>query len=118
MPIKIKKDIEKQVYTKEIIEYLILKYKKRIEIINKKQFKLLTLLKKLYFLSKIFLFKDHLYLYLFSKNLYRILDRSIEDANFKKLIKTEILKVPKGTFSEFLNLFNDLKNELCKKSLM
>ncbi len=118
MPLEIKKDIEKQGKTKEIIEYLILKYKKRIEIINKKKFTLFTLSKKLYILSKPYLFRDYLYLYLLRKNLYRILDRSIKEANFKKLIKNEILKAPKGTFSEFLNLFNDIIKELCKKSLM
>ena len=118
MPVKIKNDIEKQVKTKEIVESIILKYKKRIEIINQKRFKLFTLSKKLYILSKPYLFRDYLYLYLIKKNLYRILDRSIDEANSRNLIKTEILKVPKGTFSEFLNLFNDLKNEFCKKSLM
>jgi len=118
MPLEIKKDIEKQGKTKEIIEYLILKYKKRIEIINKKKFTLFMLSKKLYILSKPYLFRDYLYLYLLRKNLYRILDRSIKEANSKKLIKNEILKAPKGTFSEFLNLFNDIIKELCKKSLM
>lgn len=118
MPSEIIKDIEKQVKTKEIIEYLILKYKKRIGIINKKKFKLFTLSKKIYLLAKPYLFRDYLYLYLLRKNLYRILDRSIKEANFRKLINQEILKAPKGTFSEFVNLFNDIKRELLKKTLM
>jgi len=111
MPIKLKKDIEKQANNLEIIESLISKYKKRLLIRNKKWFNLFTISEKLFYVSKVFIFKDNLCLYLLIKKLYRILDRSIKDFNLRNLIKNEILKAPKGTFSEFVNLFNLIKKE-------
>jgi len=112
----IRKASNKKSNTLEIIEALILKSKSRIKKLNRKKYKLLRVPKILSPIYRIYVFKDNLYLYLLRNNLYRILDKSIKDPIVRELIKLEILKAPKGTFSEFICLFNDLKEELCRIS--
>ena len=112
----IKKVSNKKSNTLEIIEVLILKSKSRIKKLNRKKYKLLRLPKILSPIHRIYVFKDNFYLYLLRSNLYRILDKSIKAPIVRKLIKFEILKAPKGTFSEFVRLFNDLKEELYRIS--
>lgn len=100
------------------IEILVLKCNKRInKILTKNLYFALILNKKNKFL-KIANFLDFLCLNLLRKNLYRILDKSITEPSFRKLIKIEIFKVPTGTFSEFIILFNELKSEMEENSNM
>ncbi|MFX1303749.1 MAG: hypothetical protein ACFFBV_11080 [Promethearchaeota archaeon] len=108
----IKKGSNRKSNTLRRTEDLISKSKGRIQKLNRKNYKLLTLPKILRPIFKIYIFKDNLFLYLLRNNLYRILDKSIKDAKVRKLVKLEILKAPKGTFSEFICLFNNLKKEL------
>jgi len=61
--------------------------------------------------SRLFLFKDKLYLYLLKRNLYKFSDRNIKNTIYKKLVKLEFLKAPKGTITDFLKRFNELKEE-------
>ncbi len=112
MQTSIKKASNKKSNTLEIIEALISKSKGRIKKLNRKKCKILRLPKILSPIYRIYVFKDNLYLYLLRNNLYRILDKFIKDTVVRELIKLEILKAPKGTFSEFVRLFNDLKEEL------
>lgn len=64
--------------------------------------------------SGLFVFKYKLYLYLLKSNLYKFSDRNIKNTIFKKLVKLEFLKVPKRTITDFLKLFNELKEDLYK----
>ncbi|MFX0136040.1 MAG: hypothetical protein ACFFDN_20535 [Candidatus Hodarchaeota archaeon] len=112
----IEKANNKKSNTLEIIEALISKSKGRIKKLNRKKYQILRLPKILSHIYRIYVFKDNLYLYLLRNNLYRILDKSIKDPLVRELIKLEILKAPKGTFSEFVCLFNDLKEELYRIS--
>ena len=102
--------------TLERTEVLISKSKGRIKKLNIKKYKLLRLPEILIPRYRIYIFKDNLFLYLLRNKLYRILDNSIKDTKVRKLIKLEILKAPKGTFSEFICLFNDTKEELYRIS--
>ena len=63
---------------------------------------------------RIFVFKDKLYIYLLKSNLYKFSNRNIKHTIFKKLIKLEFFKAPKGTITVLLKLFNELKEELYK----
>ena len=114
--LNIRKHFKDQNNTLGIIESLILKYRRRLEILTRKNYKLFTFFKKISYISKLFVLTDNLYLYLLRNNLYRILDKIIKDANFRKLLKDEILKAPEGSFTEFVNLFNDIKKESYKLS--
>jgi len=113
---EISKDIKKQTSALEATEALILRCKRRIEINNSKKYKLDMYSKKLLSIFKIIYFLDNLYLNLLRNNLYRILNKSVIDSKVRKLVKLEILKAPEGTFSDFVKLYNDLKEEISKSS--
>lgn len=68
--------------------------------------------KKLQYLLKILPLKENVSLYLLRNILYRILNNSIKNSNIRKLVKKEILKAPRGTFSGFKQLFSEITNEL------
>ncbi len=61
---------------------------------------------KLRVISNLHVFSDVLCLYLLSSNLYRILNRSIKDANIRKLLKLEILETPE--FQEYCVRLNQI----------
>jgi len=79
---------------------------------SKKKVWILHFSKKLQFLLKILPLKENVSLYLLRNNLYRILNDSIKNSDIRKLVKKEILKAPRGTFSEFKRLFSEIINEL------
>jgi len=62
--------------------------------------------------SRSFLFKDKLYLFLLKSNLYKFSNRNIKNTIFRKLIKLEFIKASKGKLTDYLKLFNELKEEL------
>ena len=64
--------------------------------------------------SRLFLFTNKLYFYLLKRNLYKFSNRNIKDTIYKKLVKLEFLKTLKGTITDFLKLFIELKEELYK----
>lgn len=96
----------------ESIEEVIQKYENRINKTTIKKQELINISEKIIRLLKFYFFKDNLHLYLLRTHLYRILNKSILDPNLRKLVKSEILKAPKGTFSEFVKLYYELKGEL------
>jgi len=102
----IKTNLKKNFNTLEKINVLVLQNNRRIETINKRSYKLFRLSKKLRTISILFVFNDHLYLYLLRSNLYRILNRSIIVTNFRKSIKLEILKALE--FQEYCVCFNHI----------
>ena len=108
---KIKDSITKS-NTLDNIEAIILKYERRFKMLLRKRSWLLELSRKLCPTSKILFLKEDLYLYLLRNNLYRILNNSMKNTNIRKLVKKEILKAPKGTFSEFKRLYSEITNEL------
>jgi hypothetical protein len=55
---------------------------------------------------------EDLQLYLLRNLLYRILDNCITKTEIRKLIKKEILRAPEKTFSDFVHLYYQLKEEL------
>ena len=57
------------------------------------------------------LLKDNLQLYLLRNLLYRILNKCLTQDKIRKLVKMEILKAPERTFSEFIDLYNELRRE-------
>ncbi|MFX1391250.1 MAG: hypothetical protein ACFE9Z_14385 [Promethearchaeota archaeon] len=116
MTIKEKSNIIVEMKTVYHIEISVLKCKERIYKIKLKRTIIDRLKNKFNFSLMISYIVELFYLYLLRKNLYRILDKSIKEPNFRKLIKTEILKAPIGTFSEFFILFNDLKREIRENS--
>ena len=59
---------------------------------------------------------DNLYIYLLRNYIYKIVDEIIKEYNLRELIKEEILKVPITTFSEFLELYFELAEELTRIS--
>ncbi len=95
----------------KIIEAVLLKYKTRVLKKKRKKLKLLNYPIPLRNILRFTFFKDNIHLYLLRKIVYRILDRSIKDHNVRKLVKREILKSPEGTFSEFVKLYKELRNE-------
>ena len=99
-------NLKKNFNTLEEINVSVLQNNKRIETINKRSYQFYSLSIKLRAISILFVFNDILYLYLLRSNLYRILSRSIEVTNFRKLIKLEILKTPK--FQEYCVDFNHI----------
>ncbi len=94
------------------IEDLVSKYKNLEIEKSKKKAWTSHFSKKLQYFLKIFPVRVNVSLYLLRNNLYRILNNSIKNTNIRKLVKKEILKAPKGTFSEFKRLFSELTNEL------
>ena len=96
----------------EKVEDLVIRCK-NIEVeLSKKKVWILHFSKKLQFLLKILPLKENVSLYLLRNNLYRILNDSIKNSDIRKLVKKEILKAPRGTFSEFKRLFSEIINEL------
>ena len=95
----------------KIIEAVLLKYKTRVLKKKRKKLKLLNYPIPLRNILRFTFFKDNIHLHLLRKIVYRILDRSIKDHNVRKLVKREILKSPEGTFSEFVKLYKELRNE-------
>ena len=100
----------------EIIEKTVNKYKIRMAFKNMKTVKILLSSKKSKIILKISVFKDNLYIYLLKNYIYRILNKILKDSKSLELVKKEILKAPRGTFTNFLLLFNDLIEELQKTS--
>lgn len=100
----------------EIIEKKVIKYKIRITFKNKKKTKIIISSKKSKLFLKISLFKENLYIYLLRKYIYRILNNLLKDSKLSELIKEEILKAPRGTFKEFLELYYELTQEIQKTS--
>ena len=58
------------------------------------------------------LLEDNLYIYLLRNYIYKIIEEIIKEYNLQELIKDEILKVPITTFSEFLELYFELAEEI------
>ena len=102
--------------TLEIIENLVHKYRIRVENAHEKIQKLLNISENSIYILELYLLKDKMQLYLLRNNLYRILNKSVIDSKVRKLVKLEILKAPEGTFSDFVKLYNDLKEEISKSS--
>ena len=100
----------------EIMEKSIIKYKIRKAFKNNKKTKIIISSKKSKLFLKISLFKENLYIYLLRKYIYRILNKLLKDSKLSELIKEEILKAPRGTFKEFLELYNELTQEIQKTS--
>jgi hypothetical protein len=68
-----------------------------------------SLIKKNWY--KISQFKDAIDLIYLRIYINMALNKVLNDTNLRKLIKSEIFKAPRGTFKEFLRLYNDLKKE-------
>jgi len=102
--------------TTEIVEEIIYKYRERAEKAHEKIQKLLNISENCIHILKIYLLKDKVQLYLLRNNLYRILNKSVLDLKVRKLVKLEILKAPEETYSDFVKLYNDLKEELYRLS--
>lgn len=98
----------------EIIEKTVNKYKIRMAFKNMKTVKILLSSKKSKIILKISVFKDNLYIYLLKNYIYRILNKILKDSKSLELVKKEILKAPRGTFTKFLELYNDITQELQK----
>ncbi len=98
----------------EIIEKTVIKYKTRMAFKNNKKTMIIISSKKSKLFLKISLFKENLYIYLLRKYIYRILNKLLKDSKLSELIKEEILKAPRGTFTEFLELYNELTQEIQK----
>ena len=115
--VKRKKKAGKNLVINEIETYLFT-YNIKLAIILVKGYQLPlnnSLLKK--FFIKISLFKEVFDLFHLRIYINKALNKILIDRNLRKLIKSEILLVPRGTFKEFINLYNDLKNELESLSL-
>jgi len=100
----------------EFVEKTVIKYKIRMAFKNNKKTRIIISSKKSKLFLKISLFKENLYIYLLKKYIYRILNKLLKDSKLSELIKEEILKVPRGTFKEFLELYNELTQEIQKTS--
>ena len=55
---------------------------------------------------------DNLYIYLLRNYIYKIIAEIIKEYRLRELIEDEILKIPITTFSEFLELYFELSDEL------
>jgi predicted transcriptional regulator len=111
--------LKKNSNTLKKINVLVLQNNRRIERINKRSYQFFRLSKKLRTISILFIFKDHFYLYLLRSNLYRILNRSIKDTNFRKLIKLEIQGI--SEFQEHcvdFNLIIKLVNSIMETKIL
>ncbi|MFX1556642.1 MAG: hypothetical protein ACFFC9_05270 [Promethearchaeota archaeon] len=95
-----------------VIENKIANFKiKQAKYLEKKSHCLLkkSFLKKI--TCKISQFRDALDLFYLRIYINKALNKILTDTNLRKLIKSEILNAPRGTFSEFLNLYNELRKE-------
>ncbi len=112
--LKLKKDKKRIKYTKttELIETIIALYSARIVKIERKKLKVLYYRMQRHTQMKISFFIDNLQLCLLRNYLYRILKKYITKPVIRNLVKKEILKAPSRTFSEFIQLFNELRKEL------
>ena len=116
--LKRKEKADKNIFISGIENYLST-YNNKIAIILAKKFQLLlnnSLLRK--FVIKISLFKEVFGLFYLRIYINKALNKILIDKNLRKLIKSEILIVPRGTFTEFINLYNELKKELESLSLV
>jgi hypothetical protein len=113
----IKKQINKRIGTLELIESIILTYDQIAIKRNDTNLNLLNFHQN--FNKKIYrsLLKDNLQLYLLRNLLYRILNKCLTQDKIRKLVKMEILKAPERTFSDFIDLFNELRRELNSMTL-
>ncbi|MFX1478386.1 MAG: hypothetical protein ACFFCI_09655 [Promethearchaeota archaeon] len=102
--------------TIEIIEDISRKYWVRVKKAQVKIQKLINSSENSIYILRLFLLIDKIHLYLLRNNLYRILNKSVLDIPVRELVKLEILKAPEGTFSDFVKLYNDLKEELHNSS--
>ncbi|MFW9866602.1 MAG: hypothetical protein ACFFEN_10945 [Candidatus Thorarchaeota archaeon] len=98
--------------TIEIIEDISRKYWLRVKQAQVKIQKIINSSENSIYILRLFLLMDKIHLYLLRNNLYRILNKSVLDIPVRKLVKSEILKAPEGTFTDFVKLYNDLKEEL------
>jgi hypothetical protein len=103
--------------TLELIESIISTYNKIIFKRNKIKLDLLNFHEKFNKSIQCSLLKYNLQLYLLRNLLYRILSKCLTQANIRELVKMEILKAPERTFSDFIDLYHDLKKELNTLSL-
>lgn len=108
----INKQLDKRNGTLELIESTISTYDQLIIERNNKKLVLLNSHKKFNKILKLFLAKDKLQLYLLRNLLYRILNKCLTQSNIRELVKMEILKAPERTFSEFIDLYSELRGEL------
>jgi len=108
----IKNKINKRLGTLELIESIVLTYDKIVNKRNNSSLNLLNFHEKFNKRVNRSLIKDNLHLYLLRNLLYRILNKCLTQDKIRKLVKMEILKAPERTFSDFIDLFNDLRGEL------
>ena len=108
----IKNKINKRLGTLELIESIVLTYDKIVNKRNNSSLNLLNFHEKFNKTVNRSLIKDNLHLYLLRNLLYRILNKCLTQDKIRKLVKMEILKAPERTFSDFIDLFNDLRGEL------
>ena len=95
----------------ELIESIVLTYDKIIIKRNNINLNLLNFHRNFNKKVNHLLLKYNLQLYLLRNLLYRILNKCLTQDKIRKLVKMEILKAPERTFSEFIDLFNDLRRE-------
>ena len=107
----IKRHINKRIGTLELIESIVLTYDKIIIKRNNINLNLLNFHRNFNKKVNHLLLKYNLQLYLLRNLLYRILNKCLTQDKIRKLVKMEILKAPEKTFSEFIDLFNDLRRE-------
>ena len=108
----INKKFNKRNNTLELIESIVLTYDKIVNKRNNSSLNLLNFHEKFNKRVNRSLIKDNLHLYLLRNLLYRILNKCLTQDKIRKLVKMEILKAPERTFSDFIDLFNDLRGEL------
>ncbi len=106
------KKIRKRNNTLELIEAIIITYNKITINKNKKRVNLLNFHQKINKRLKLSFLKDDLQIYLLRNLLYRILNKCITQSNIRELVKMEILRAPERTFSDFVYLYDELRNEL------
>ena len=118
--LKLKKDRKKIKYTKttELIETIIALYSARLVKLERKKLKVLYYRRQRHTQMKISFFMDNLQLCLLRNYLYRILNKYITKPPIRNLVKKEILKAPTRTFSEFIQLFNEIRKELNLVSIL
>jgi len=95
-----------------LIESIVLTYDKINVKRNNIELNLLNIHEKFNKKIKLSLLKSNLQLYLLRNLLYRILNKCLSQSTIRKLVKMEILKAPERTFSDFIELFNELRREL------
>lgn len=108
----IKRQINKRIGTLELIESIVLTYDRIAIKRNDANLNLLNFHRNFNKKVNRSLLKDNLQLYLLRNLLYRILNKCLTQDKIRKLVKMEILKAPEKTFSDFIDLFNELRREL------